>query len=324
MIDLLIGNKSTGNVWRVQPESITLTTHRTGNPGVLKFTLIKAGTLSFTEGDEVSFSVDGELQFSGWVFTKSKDRWGVIDVTCYDRLRYFKANASYAFYGRTVGDMIREIAEDLQVDVGNISDTGYAFPSFIQQDQSCLDMIGLAVQKTLLSTGNIYVFYDNGTGVSLTKAGDMIAPYIIGEQSLLLDYMYTTDIDTQTYNSIKLVRPNETTGRADVFVAQDSETIGQWGLLRLYQTVDEALNDAQVKERAATSLQYYNQRLRTLKFTSLGVPLRAGQMILIRIPGLGDVNLDQYVLVEQVSHTYEFSDTNKDYDHEMSVEIRAF
>lgn len=324
MIELLIGNKSTGKVWTVKPESVTLTTHRTGNPGVLKFTVIKAGTLSFTEGDEVSFSVDGELQFSGWVFTKSKDRWGVIDVTCYDRLRYFKANASYAFYGRTAGAIIREIAEDLQISVGEIADTGYALPSFVQQDQSCLDIVGLAVQQTLLNTGDIYVFYDNGYGVSLQKAGDMIAPYMIGEKSLLLDYTYTTDIDTQTYNSVKLARPNETTGRADVFVAQDSDTIAQWGLLRLYQTVDEALNDAQVKARAVASLQYYNQRLRTLKFTSLGVPLRAGQMLLMKVPGLGDINLDQYVLVEQVSHTYKFSDTHRNYDHEMSVEIRAF
>ena len=50
---------------------------------------------SFAEGDIVRFSVDGQLQFYGWVFTKSKDRWGEIQVTCYDRIRYLKANASY-------------------------------------------------------------------------------------------------------------------------------------------------------------------------------------------------------------------------------------
>lgn len=324
MIELTIYNKSIGKGWNVRPQVITHTTTRTGSPGTLKFTINKAGSLSFTEGDEIRFSIDGVLQFSGWVFTKSKDRWGVIDVTCYDRLRYFKANASYAFYGQTVGEMIREIAADLQVSVGEIVDTGYRIPSFIQENKGCIDIISEALQQTLLNTGEIYVFYDNGNGVSLSRARDMIAPYVIGEKSLLLDYSYKTDIDSMTYNSIKLARPNEATGRADVFEAQDSGNIGQWGLLQLYQTVDGSMNDAQVKEQANTSLAYYNRKLRTLQIESLGIPLRAGQMILLKIPGLGDIDLNQYALVEQVTHTFQYSDTLEGYDHEMSVDVRDF
>ncbi len=324
MIELTIYNKASKRGWNVRPQVITHTTNRTGAPGTLKFTINKAGTLSFTEGDEVRFSIDGELQFFGWVFTKSKDRWGVIDVTCYDRIRYFKANASYAFYGQTLGEMVREISADLQVSVGEIANTGYRIPSFIQEDKSCIDIISEALQQTLLNTGEIYVFYDNGNGVSLSRARDMIAPYIIGEKSLLLDYTYKTDIDSMTYNSIKLARPNEATGRADVFVAQDSGNIGQWGLLQLYQTVDGSMNDAQVKEQANTSLAYYNRKLRTLSFESLGIPLKAGQLLMVRLPGLGDINLNQYCLVEQVTHTYQYSDTLEGYDHEMSVDVRDF
>lgn len=324
MIELTIFNKGSGRAWNVRPQSISETTNRTGSPGTLKFTLNKGGTLSFTEGDVVRFSQDGTLIFSGWVFTKQVDRWGVIDVTCYDRLRYLKTNASYAFYGKTVGDMVRDICADLQIDVGDISDTGYALPSFIQEDKSCLDILSLAIQKTLLNTGEIFVLYDNGSGISLKRAGDMIAPYVIGEKSLLLDYTYKTDIDSQTYNYIKLSRPNQQTGRADVFVAEDTTNIGQWGLLQLYQTLDEAVNDAQAKEQAAVSLQFYNRRMRTFKAECLGVPLRAGQMVLLRVPGVGDTNLDQYALVEQVSHEYQYSDRTKDYDHEMSVDFRAF
>ena len=306
--ELLIQNKSTGRIWECSNsvEQVTWTTERTGSPGTLKFTVLKAGELSYTEGDVVRFSVDGQLQFYGWVFTKSKNRWGEIETTCYDRLRYFKANASYAFYDQTAGDMLRQIAADLQVDTGAVANTGYALPSFIKEDESCLDIVGEAVQQTLLNTGKIFVFYDDGSGVALQEAADMISPVVIGERSLLTDYTYKTDIDEQTYNSVKLVRPNEETGRADVFMAEDSGTIIQWGLLQLYQTVDGDVNDAQVKEQARASLTYYNRRMRTLKVSSLGVPgLRAGQMVLMRVPGLGDVNLDQYVLLEQVTHTWE-------------------
>lgn len=308
--ELLIANKSSGKIWEVSNcvQSVKWTTNRTGSPGTLKFTVNKAGDLSYTEGDVVRFSVDGQLQFYGWVFTKSKNRWGEIETTCYDRLRYLKANASYAFYGQKAGDIIKQIAEDFQLTTGNLADTGYAIPSLIEEDQACLDIIEGAIQQTLLNTGDIYVFYDDGNGLSLQRPEDMISNVMIGEKSLLTDYTYKTDIDEQTYNSVKLARPNEETGRADVVIAQDSDHIGQWGLLQLYQTVDGDVNDAQMKAQAEASLTYYNRRMRTLKFSTLGVPgLRAGQMVYMQIPGLGDISLDQYVLLEKVDHTWENS-----------------
>lgn len=315
--ELLIANKRSGKIWEVSNcvQVASWTTNRTGSPGTFKFTLNKAGDVSFLEGDVVRFSVNGQLQFYGWVFTKEKNRWDVIEVTCYDRLRYLKASASYAFYDQKAGDIIKQIAEDLQLTTGILADTGYAIPSLIEQEQTCLDIICGAVQKTLLNTGKIFVFYDDGNGLALQEAASMISPVVIGEKSLLTDYAYKTDIDAQTYNSIKLARPNEKTGRADVFVAQDSNTIRQWGMLQLYQTVDGAVNDAQVKAQAAASLAYYNRRMRTLKVSCLGVPgLRAGQMVLMKVPGLGDINLDQYVLLERVTHTW----TND--DHTMEFE----
>ena len=262
--------------------------------------------------------MDGQLQFYGWVFTKVKDRYGIIDVTCYDRIRYLKANASYTEYDITVGDLIRKIAGDLQVDVGNIADTGYQIPSLVEEDQSCLDIIESAVQQTLLNTGNIYVFFDDGNGLALQQPADMKSNVAIGDKSLLTQYSYKTDIDDQTYNSVKLARPNEETGMADVFIAQDSETIARWGLLQLYQTLDGDVNDAQAQAQAQATLSYYNRRMRTLKVDSLGVPgLRAGQMVLMKVQNLGDINLDQYVLLEKVTHTWE-NDV-----HTMSFETMA-
>lgn len=306
--ELLIENKSTGKIWDVSncTQTASWTTERVGSPGKFTFTVNANGGLSFVEGDTVRFSVDGQLQFYGWVFTKSKDRYAVIDVTCYDRLRYFKANQPYAFYDQTAGDMIRQIAADLEVSTGNIADTGYIFPSFIKEDGSCLDIIGEAVQQTLLNTGDIYVFYDDGNGVALQRPEDMMSQVMIGDKSYLLDYQYKTDIDAQTYNSIKLARPNEETGRADVVVVEDSANIGQWGLLQLYQEVDESLNTAQMTAQGQASLQYYNRRMRTIQVSSLGVlGLRAGMMVPMKVAYLGDISLDQYVLLDKVSHTWE-------------------
>ena len=287
-------------------ESCEWVTNRTGQPGKFTFTYLKDKDVTFTEGDVVRFSVDGQVQFYGWVFTRSETRWGEVSVTCYDRLRYLKANASYTFYAQSAGDILRQIAGDLQLDVGTVEDTGYKLPSLVEQDQTCLDILQTAIEQTLLNTGRIVVLYDDGQGLALQEAANMMSDVVIGDRSLLTDYTYTTDIDKQTYNSIKLVRPNEETGRADVYIQEDSGTIGQWGLLQLYQKVDGDANEAQIKAQAAATLEYYNRVLKTLKISSLGVPgLHAGQMILVKADGMGDTGVSQYVMLERVSHRWE-------------------
>lgn len=305
--ELLVLEKSTGKSWDLAPQvqTVTYTTNRTGSPGALKFT-VNASGISFVEGDTVRFSVGGQLVFLGWVFTKSRDRYAVVEVTCYDQLRYLKASASYCFVGRTAGQIIQEIAQDFQLTTGELDDTGYAVPSLIMEEKSCLDIISTAIQKTLLATGKLYTFFDAGGALSLREAGAMVASGVVGAGSLLLDYTYKTDIDEQTYNSIKLVRPNEATGRGDVFQALDSANVAKWGLLQLYETVDEALNDAQVAAQAKAMLEYHNRRWRTLKVSALGLAgLRAGQVLMMDVPYLGDIHLNQLVLLEKVTHTYQ-------------------
>lgn len=304
--ELILLERRTGQSWDIAPQvqKVTYTTNRTGSPGTLKFT-VNASGISFAEGAVVRFSLDGQVIFLGWVFTKSRDRHAIIDVTCYDQLRYLKANASYCFVGRTAGEIIREIAQDFQLTVGTLDDTGYRIPTLIKEDKSCLDIISAAIQETLLATGKLYTFFDDAGALSLREAGSMVAQGVVGERSLLLDYTYKTDIDEHTYNSIKLVRPNEATGRADVFQAVDSANIAHWGLLQLYQTIDEALNDAQAAAKAQAMLSYYNRRWRTLKVSSLGLAgLKAGQMLMMDVPRLGDMSLYALVLLEKVTHTF--------------------
>lgn len=309
-VEFLLANKEAGAVYNVATcaQTASWETNRTGSPG--KFTATLIGDITVNVGDIVRFSVDGELQFYGWVFTVSQNRWQETEITCYDRLRYLKASASYAFYAQSAGNIIQLIAADLQVDVGNIADTGYLIPSLIEEEQTCLDIIGTAVQQTLLNTGKVFIFYDDGNGLALQEAVNMATPYVLGEESLLTEYTYDVDIDKQTYNSVKLSRPNEETGRSDVFIAQDSSTIAQWGRLQLYQTVDGDVNDAQVKSQAMASLEYYNRPMKNLSLTALGISgLRAGMMLYVNIP-----QVQQYVMLERVTHTWE-NDT-----HTMEIE----
>lgn len=301
--ELLIANKESGKVWdvsNVMPGSAEYTTERMGAPGKFTFQVMLSSDLDFSEGDVVRFSLDGDLIFYGYIFTILIDRWNVAQVTCYDRIRYLKTNATYAFYNLKAGDIIKQIAEDLQIDVGTLEDTGYKIPSLIQSDQSCLDIIQAAINQTLLSTGILYTLYDDGTGLSLKSSGEWFSETVLGDKSLVTDYTYQSDIDTNVFNSVKLVQPNKETGRNDTVVVLDSANIEKWGLLQLYQSVDGNLNAAQLAERAKETLNYYNRVRRTLSLSSIGVVgLRAGMMVRVLLP-----RVQSWCLIESCTHTF--------------------
>jgi len=297
--------------------SITITLNRTGSPGKMEFTWRKVPGTSFNEGDSVLFTVNGRTIFFGYIFTKEKDRWHNFRVTCYDQIRYLKANRSYVFTGMTTGAIIKKIVNDLNADTsparprlkaGVIDDTGYRIPSLIFENKTCLDMISRAVEETLLNTGKFYVFYDSAGSLNLQQSNNIRHHELIGVGSRATDYTYKTDIDKDTYNHIKLVRPNEETGRGDVYIHKDSDNINKWGLLSLYEVVDENMNPAQINAKAETMLEYYNRTMRNISFSKcLGVlGLRAGAMIMVDIPDLGDIALNQsWMLVDKVTHYFE-------------------
>ena len=61
-------------------EGAKLTLERKGTPGKLTFTVVKDSKLNFQEGDPVKLTLDGTPMFYGFVFIKSRDKDGTIDV----------------------------------------------------------------------------------------------------------------------------------------------------------------------------------------------------------------------------------------------------
>lgn len=308
LYELLIQNREgTIKDYANTAKNLKYVTNRTGSPGKFTFKVHKTKESSFHEGDRVRFSVEGTLIFFGYIFTKKKDRYGLIEVICYDQLRYLSCNESYCFIGKTAGEIIKVIANDFELDVGDIEDTGYVIPSLIKENKSCLDIISYALDLTTVNTGKIFVFFDDGGKLALKSAENMMDLTVLGDSSLVQDYLYTTDIDSETYNRIKLVRANSETGKADTYILEDSSTQTTWGILQYYEQVDEEMNEAQIIAQAETMLSYYNRVLRTLELTDvIGViGLHAGCMSLINIEELGDISLSKFVLLEKVTHNFE-------------------
>ena len=296
-----------------------LTTKRMDSASKLSFSCLEESGIELPEGSMVEFSVDGVKMFKGYVFTAERNRDGEVSYTAYDQLRYLKANASYTFENMTLSQIIQQIANDFGLVCGTLADTGYAFPCLIKENESCLDIIFDALSQTIIQTGKIWVFYDNAGALTLVEAKDMFTQTLIGDKSLLTDYTYKRDIDSDTYNRIKLVRPNKNTGRTDVYMHEDTDNIAKWGLLQYYDEVDENLNEAQIDELCANYLTYYNRVLQTISIDALGVAgIRAGMIIPVKISAIKDLSVQRLLIAESVTHSFE-SD-----DHTMSIEVKNF
>lgn len=318
---LLIYNAESNTIYDYAPitEKITHTTNRNGSAGKLTFSYLQEKPINLTEGAKVQFYADGKEIFLGFVFVSEQDRWGVISVTAYDQLRYLKSAASYSIEGKKLNEIIQQIATDMQLQIGTLEDTGYIIPTLTKESTECLDIIEYGLMLTQYNTGKTFVFFDDFGKLSLKEAKNMRSDILIGNGSIITDYTYKSDIDSDTYNQVKLVRPNKETGQGDTYNFSDSTTIKKWGLLQKYVKVDENLNEAQINEQGNIMMAYYDRVLKTISIDGVGgVPgLRAGAMAMFKIKDVPELTGGLFLLLDKVKHTFSNG------EHTMSLEAKV-
>lgn len=311
-IDFRIYTKHQTGYYEIFADDITYTTNRFGVAGKLEFTLLKTPNLAFYEGDMVTLYIDYTPIFKGYVFKKTKNEKGELTVTCYDQLRYLKAKQSYVI-DMTATDLLKMVAAEFRLELGEVDDTGYVLPAYVEENRELFEIVTKALDKTQIVTGDMFVLYDHFGKLNLKAVANMGINYVIGEKSLATGFEYTTSIDDETYNYIKIVRPNESTGRADVYVYNDENNIGLWGMLQLYHQVDKDTNEAQIRELGHQLLNYHNKVWDTLNIDCLGIlGLIAGNTIAVELDDLGET---MRLIVDKCTHTF------KDGKHTMSLEL---
>ena len=129
------------------------------------------------------------------------------------------------------------------------------------------------------------------------------------------NFEYTSSIDNDTYNKIKLAYDNEETGKREVYIAQDSSHMNAWGVLQYFDTLQKGENG---QAKADALLKLYNSKTRNLKITNAvgDTRVRAGSMIVVNL-NLGDVNVKNFMLVEKVKHTFKLD------EHFMDLTLRG-
>ncbi|MBQ8765399.1 MAG: hydrolase [Clostridia bacterium] len=283
----------------ITQDGIVWSTDRKGSPGQLTFKVVKDDVLDFTEGDAVRLRIDEHDVFYGFVFTKKRNKEQIIDVTAYDQLRYFKNKDTYVYENKTAGELIQMIANDYHLQTGVIEDTGFKIPSRVEENTALFDMAQNTLDLTLMERGKMFVLYDDFGKITLKDIENMKVDVLIDEGSAEnLDY--TSSIDSNTYNKVKLTYDNEKTKTREVYIAQHGENINQWGLLQFFEKLNEGENG---QEKANALLSLYNKKTRNLSIKNAfgDIRVRAGCLVPV-ILNLGDMILQSYMLVEKCKH----------------------
>lgn len=319
-VELLIGDETGTKLYQpAVEEGIEWSTERRSSPGKLTFKVLKDDLLDLSEGSSVRLRVDGDNIFFGFVFRQQRTKDNIITVTAYDQLRYLKNKDTKIYQGKTAAGFIKLIAEDYMLDVGTLEDTGYIIGSRIEENTSLFEMIENALDLTLSNTGEMFVLYDDFGKITLKNISSMYVceqgAYLMIDEETGENFDYTSSIDDNTYNKIKLAYDNEETGKRDIYIAQDSSNINKWGILQYFDTLQKGENG---QAKADALLKLYNKKTRNLKITNaLGDNrVRAGSMIIVNLD-FGDVKLQNFMLVETCRHIY------KECEHWMDLTLRG-
>ena len=290
-------------------EGAKLTFERKRTPGKLTFTVVKDAALNFQEGDPVKLTVDGTPMFYGFVFTKSRDKGNTIDVTAYDQLRYLKNKDTITEEGLKASDLLKRIATDFRLNLGTVEDTGYTFETIVEENQTLFDMVQNALDETLRQTKQLFILYDDCGSLTLKNINSLKTDLLIDAETAE-NFDYSSSIDEQTYNKIKLAFNNKATGKRELYIVQDGGNMNQWGVLQYFEQIQSATGAA---AKADALLGLYNQKTRKLTVkNAFGRPdIRAGSAVMVSL-NLGDIIANQYLMAEKVVFTFKEDETMMD------------
>lgn len=294
-------------------DSVIWETQRKGIQGKLSFKMM-FDNINFEEGDLVQFKVNKKNVFSGFIFSMKNDKDDVIDVICYDQLRYLKNKDTYKIENQTANEVITMIANDFNLKCGALENTQFKIEYKIEDNQTLFDIIQNALDLTLTNTNNLYVFYDDFGNLTLKHIQNMKTNILIDGDSIQ-DYSFSTSIDNNVYNQIKLAYSNKDEQVREIYIEKDSNNIKKWGLLQYFENINEKSNAA---NKVQSLLKLYNQKSKSLSLKNVcgSTEIRAGSLVAISLT-VRNEKLHNYMLVESCKH--EFSENN----HTMDLTVKG-
>lgn len=317
VFELIIQNSNTGAVYDVTTlaGNIQYTTDLSGQPGKFTFSLQQDpnNILEISSGSIVSFAADKKGIFFGYVFIMGTDATGIYKITAYDQMRYLKNQETMYTENASASKIFEDVCTFAGLQYSVITPTSWIVPEYFHDKKSLYQIIENGITNTNINDKKQYFIKDDFGTLLFTEIGEYKTNLIIGDRSLLTDYKYEISIDKDTYNTVKITKDNEETGKRDVWIEYDSSTKKRWGKLQYLFAAGKDDNEAEIKQFAQNVLKAKNRETKTMKLNALGVrELVAGTGFLLQIDKL---NIKQYMWITAATHNYE-----KDF-HTMSLDV---
>lgn len=271
-------------------DGIQTSTTFKGQAGKMTFTIQKDlnDILNIYNGSIVQFIRDGKGIFYGYVFSMGTDASETYKITAYDQMRYLKNQETIYLENKSVSDVFVMLCKKHQIPKFKvITPTKYIAPKKVYNHQTLFSILDDQMMRADIAEKKQYFLRDNFGVLEFNELANCKTDIILGEKSLLSSYQFEISIDKDTYNQVKVMKPNKKTKKWETYIEKDSTTIKRWGFLQKVEMADEHQNEAQLKKLAQDLIKLHNRETRTLRLSALGVDeIVAGSGISVNIPKL--------------------------------------
>ena len=223
----------------------------------------------FDEGDTLSFKYDSKLRFIGVIFAYSISSDGALSITAHDSNIYLtKSTDTRIFKSKKASEIIRILATDFGIPIGDIADTGYVIPYIRLSKTTIFNMVLKVLTLTSNQTGKRF-FIRNDGGKLVVTAGASNAKYLFKDGENIISASYSRSIE-DTRTQAKVIGGKK--GKETVVVVKDDAKREKYGVMQVFEEMDEKATASQVKQRAQSLLKEQSVVSEQLTVEVLGIP----------------------------------------------------
>ncbi|MEG2521248.1 MAG: M23 family metallopeptidase [Anaerovoracaceae bacterium] len=280
---------------------ITIERQRKLSPDTMKLEVLNDDVIHINVGNPIAFRYQENKVFYGYIFKIETSDSEVLKLTCYDQIRYLKAKDTLIYKNKTYSDLVKMIAKDHGLKVGSIESTKTKKTAI--EETTLLDMLLNISSEETLKTGKIYNLFDDFGKLTLKSLEKMFVPILI-DSDTSGGFNYSTSIDSNTYNKVKLAFDNKKTGEREVKVFNDETSQSKYGVLQYYEKLDST--EAVIKEKGKVLLKNHRwpEKKLSIKNCFGDIRVRGGSSLLIGITPIKKKQEGLFI-VEKVTHTFE-------------------